>query len=165
MKPQFFSRMTLTLLVMAWGACALAQDTLPIKELPEVTVTATKKTIPEHVWKSFESYFANAQNPTWYSINKNYLIKFMTDDNLNHALFTEKGKLVYHISYGYEKNLPTDVRKLVKSSYYDYDITRAIKVTEGNRLIWVVNLEDAKTLVLVRVEQDEMEEVQRVNKS
>jgi len=89
----------------------------------------------------------------------------MTDDNLNRALFTKRGNLIYHISYGYEKNLAEDIRRQVKSTYYDYDISRTIKVTEADRVIWVVNLEDAKNLILVRLEEGEMEEVQKLKKS
>lgn len=144
---------------------AYAQDTIPVQTLPPVTITATQKTIPEKVWKNFQSYFANAQDPTWYVINKEYLVKFMTDENMNHALFTKGGHFVYHISFGYEKSLPEDVRDAVKSVYYNYDITRAIKVTDGNRLIWVINVENPKYLLLVRVENGEVEEIQQLKKS
>jgi hypothetical protein len=133
--------------------------------LPLVTITATQKNVPEKVWNNFQTYFSNAENPTWYKINKDYLIKFMTDAGQNRALLSERGKLIYHISYGYEKNLPEEIRKQVKSAYYDYNVIRAIKVTEANRVIWVVNLEDAGNLILVRLENGEMEEVQSVKKS
>ncbi len=42
-------------------------------------------------------------------------------------LFTKKGTLIYHITYGYEKSLPEDLRKQIKDSYSDYDITRGNK--------------------------------------
>jgi len=164
MKKQFIWGLS-AVLVLLTAKGIYAQDTIPIKTLPPVTVTATQKTIPEKVWKNFRKYFANAENPTWYMANKNFLIKFMTDDKLNRALFTKRGSLIYHISYGYEKNLPEDIRRQVKSTYYDYTITRAIRVNEATRLIWVVNLEDAKNLILVRLEDGEMEEVQKLEKS
>ena len=164
MKNYLFSTLFAGVLLLFAGG-TYAQDTIPFKTLPPVTVTATHKNIPEKVWKNFRKYFANAENPTWYMINKDFLIKFMTDENLNHALFTKRGNLIYHISYGYENNLPENIRKQVKSTYYDYDISRAIKVTEADRVIWLVNLEDAKNLILVRLEEGEMEEVQKVQKS
>jgi hypothetical protein len=89
----------------------------------------------------------------------------MTDENVNHALFTKGGEFVYHISFGHEKNMPEDVRDAVKSVYYNYEITRAIKVTDGHRLAWIVNLENAKHLVLARTENGEVEEIQRLKKS
>jgi hypothetical protein len=165
MKKKFVLEFLATFVFMFAGMNMYAQDTIPIKTLPPVTVTATQKTVPEQVWKSFHQYFANSQNIKWYMVNKDFLIKFMTDENLNHALFTKRGNLVYHISYGYEKSLPAEIREQVKSTYYDYDIIRAIKVTEADRVIWVVNLEDAKRLILVRLEEGDMEEVQRIKKS
>lgn len=165
MKTKLGRRLlALPVLVFA-GISAYAQDTLPVQTLPPVTITATQKTVPEKVWTNFHSYFANAQDPKWYMVNKNYLIKFMTDEDLNHALFTKRGELIYHISYGYEKSMPSDVRDAVKSVYYNYDITRAIKVSEANRVIWVVNVENAKELLLIRVENGEVEQVQALKKS
>ena len=74
-----------------------AQDTSAIKTLPPVTVTATTKKIPENVWYGFSKYFTEAENPGWYEINKKYLVKFMTYDKANRALFTKKRS--YHLSY------------------------------------------------------------------
>lgn len=165
MKKQFISKLLFGVTLMVAGGSIWAQDTIPIKTLPPVTVTATQKNVPEKVWNNFQTYFSNAENPTWYKINKDYLIKFMTNEELNRSLFNERGKLIYHISYGYERSLPEEIRKQVRSAYYDYTVTRAIKVTEANRVVWVVNLEDAGNLILVRLENGEMEEVQSVKKS
>ncbi len=141
-----------------------AQDS--IKALPPVIVTATTTKVSAKVWKGFSSYFNTAEMPIrWYRLNKDYLVKFMIYDEQNRALFSKKGKLIYHISYGYEKSLPDNVREQVKGSYANYEITRAIKVTEASREIWVVNLEDTNTIILVRIENDEMEEVQTIQKS
>lgn len=89
----------------------------------------------------------------------------MIYDEQNRALFTKKGQLIYHITYGYEKSLPEDLRKQVKNIYNDYEITGAIKVKEAGREIWVVNLEGANNLILLRLEDGEMEEVQKLQKS
>lgn len=144
---------------------SFAQDTIPIKTLPPVIVTSTTTRVPEKVWKNFKNYFTDAYSPEWYEMNKKYLVKFMTNEETNRALFTKRGNLIYHISYGYEKSLPEDLRKQIKGTYFDYDITRAIKVTEDNRLIWVVNVEDSKNLIIIRLEDGEMEEVNKLKKT
>jgi hypothetical protein len=41
----------------------------------------------------------------------------------------------------------------------------AIKVEENNRMIWVVQMEDEKTNLTVRLENGEMEEVRQFIKS
>lgn len=139
-----------------------AQDTSAIKTLPPVTVT-TKK-IPANVWYGFSKYFTEAENPRWYEINKKYLVKFMTYDKANRALFTKKGRIIYHISYGYEKNMPEEPGRQIKAAYPDYEIMRAIKVSQAGREVWVINLEDVNSLIILRVEEEEMEEIQRLKK-
>jgi hypothetical protein len=129
-----------------------------VKELPSVVVT-TASNVNQAVVKSFQGEFKNAIDPVWYTLNKNYLVRFMTEDQKNTALFKNNGKLIYHISYGSEKNLPADVRDKVTSTYADYNITTAIHVKEANRNIWVINLDGLKKLIIVRVEEGELEEV------
>jgi hypothetical protein len=141
------------------------QDTSGIKSLPPVKVTASLKKIPGNIWKGFSTYFNEAENPRWFRLNKDYLVKFMIYDEENRALFSKRGTLIYHISYGYEKNLPPDLREQVKNSYSQYEITRAVKVTEAGRLIWVINLEDEKYIILLRIEDGEVEEAERLEKS
>jgi len=155
---------TVFLFVLATSTVS-AQDTSAIKSLPPVTVKSTTKKIPDRIWKGFSSYFYDAENPRWYRVNKDYLAKFMIYDEENRALFTKKGNLIYHISYGYEKSLSEDLRKRVKDSYPDYEITRAVKITQAGREIWVVTLEDPHTLILIRIEDEEMEEVQKLQKT
>ena len=135
------------------------------KELPTITVSASTSNVSAKVNKSFSQYFKGATHQRWYQLEKNFLVKFIQNDQENRALFTKNGSLVYHISYGAEKNLPSDVRGLVKSTYYDQNITRVLKVNQDKRNIWVISLEDAKDLVMIRVEDMEMEETQRMQKS
>jgi len=165
MKKQFIIKYCMGLLLNFVVVGLYAQDTMPIKTLPIVTVSATRKVIPEKVWKNFRNYFARAENPRWFMANKSYLVRFMTDENLNHALFTKRGNLVYHISYGYENNLPDDIRNLVRRYYPDCTITKAIKVEDADRLVWLINLVDGKNYLVVRVEAGEMEEVEKLDKA
>lgn len=137
------------------------------KELPPIIVTATSSniSISAKVNKAFGQFFKNASHIRWYEIDKKFLVKFIQNDQENRALFTKTGQLIYHISYGTEKHLPFDVRKLVKSTYYDQSITRVLRVNQDKRNIWVVSLEDAKDYVMVRVEDMELEETQRIHKT
>ncbi|MES1213945.1 MAG: hypothetical protein ABUT20_00395 [Bacteroidota bacterium] len=165
MTANRFFKITITTVLLFRITVASAQDTSVIKSLPPVTVKASTRKIPNRIWKGFSTYFNDAENPRWFKVNKNYLVKYMIYDEQNRALFTKKGNLIYHISYGYEKSLPEDLRNLITDSYHDYTITGAIKVTEAGREIWVVNLENNETLVLLRLENGEMEEVQKLLKS
>jgi hypothetical protein len=137
------------------------------KELPPITISAgsSNTSVSVKVNKAFGQFFKDASHLRWYEIDKKFLVKFIQNDQENRALFTKNGQLVYHISYGSEKHLPSEVRSLIKSNYYDQSITRVLKVNQEKRNIWVVSLEDAKDFVMIRVEDMEMEETQRMQKS
>ena len=107
---------------------------------------------------AFKKLFVNAENVSWHNVNKHFLVKFTVNDLMYKALFNQKGKLIYKISHGKEKHLPTDIRKMVKGNYVEYLITAAYLVEEADRKIWVISLEDDTNYVTVSVEDDQMNE-------
>ncbi len=137
------------------------------KELPLVTITASTSTVNVNakINRAFSQFFQNTTNLRWYEVEKKLLAKFIMNDRENRALFTKNGELVYHVAYGAETSLPSEVRQLVKSKYYDQTITRVLKVNQDRRTIWVIRLEDAKDHIMVRVEDMELEETQRLHKA
>lgn len=164
MKSKRFSIIIMLSVSILSSLTVISQDSITIKTLPLITVTAETRKIPKQIWKNFSTYFNEAENPRWYKANKNYLVKFMIYDEENRALFTKRGNMIYHISYGYENNMPDDIYKQVRTAYFEYDITRAIKITEADRLIWVINLEDKNTIIIARIEEGVLEEVSRLKK-
>lgn len=79
-------------------------------------------------------------------------------------MLDKNGFLIYSICYGTEKDMPVDIRKLVKSVYYDYSIDMTMQVKQNKRMIWLILLEDSNKFLTVRIESDEMEEVKQTNK-
>ena len=140
---------------------AIAQD---IKPLPPVIVTPSSD-VTEKVVHSFKGSFKDGLDPVWYRLDKNYLVKFIMNEQKNTALFNKNGRLLYNIGYGLEKDLPQEISDMVNGAYSDYNIRQVIHVTENNRSIWIVNLEGLKKLVVVRIEDGELEEVGNYLKS
>ncbi|MGK2860897.1 MAG: hypothetical protein ACSLE0_03130 [Chitinophagaceae bacterium] len=136
-----------------------------LKELPPITISASSSNVSAKVNKSFSQYFKEATHLRWYQLEKNFLVKFIMNDQENRALFTRGGQLVYHLSYGTEAYLPADLRKLIKSTYFDQSITKVLKVNQDKRNIWVVSMEDEKEYVMARVEDNELEETHRMLKT
>ena len=163
MKTQIILRISGCLLAILFASSSFAQINL-ITQSPVAITGANFKTSAK-IQTEFDKLFTNAENVSWYEQDKKFLVKFTMNDQKHQAVLNKKGSLIYDISYGTEKNLPTDVRKQVKSIYFDYSITLAIKVEEDNRAIWVVNMEDDKNLITVRVEDGEMEEVKNLSKA
>lgn len=166
MKTQFIFRcFGCLLLLMQFSSSSYSQDT-GITTLPSVTVTAKTTTtdVSQKVVKAFKAAFKDAEDPKWFKLNKDFLVQFIMNQQQNNALFRKNGFMIYHLAFGGEKNLPADIRKIIKPNYYDYNITKVVQVSEADRNIWVVNMEDAKKYIIVRVENGELEEVQNITK-
>lgn len=164
MKKQLLA----VLLVAILGTGRLtAQEKDSVTNLPSVIVTSLSSgtVVNQEIDKVFKKTFPKAQNLKWYSVNKYYLVKFIENDIKHQSLFTKKGVMKYDISYGTEKLLPTILRTKVKVAYDEYDISRVANVKEAGRSIWVVNLDNIKHFILVRMEEEDMEEVQRLVKN
>ncbi|UKJ06496.1 hypothetical protein [Solitalea lacus] len=136
-------------------------------QLPEITVTSTASgsEVSAKVTKAFSETFKNVKDVRWYEINKRYLVKFIMDDLRNHAVYAKNGHLIYQITYGFEKNLPMDLSAQVKDKYYSYDIVSAINIKQDGHNAWIVNLEDIRYLLMVRLADGDMSEIKRLTKS
>lgn len=141
-----------------------AQDKDSLITLPTVVVSSGT-TVSAEVDKAFKKTFPNAEKLRWYTLDKNYLAKFIKDDLKHQALLSKKGRLKYDITYGGESQLPEDVRQKINDSYNDYKITSVANVKESGRDIWVINLESLNNFVVARAEEDVFEEVAKVRRA
>ncbi|MEY2647954.1 MAG: hypothetical protein RJB03_131 [Bacteroidota bacterium] len=142
---------------------AKAQDKTVVT-LPEIRITSMS-TVNMDVANAFRRTFPGAQQLQWYKYDKDYIAKFILKDMDHNALFRKNGVMIYDISYGYEKNMPSNVRDLVLKSYDNYKIIRSINIKAHGRDIWMVKMEGMKKYLMVRVEDMEMEEVEEFNKA
>lgn len=157
-------KLVLILAVLLFSGSAVMAQNDSIVSLPPITVTANTE-VGTSVNNAFMKTFPDAMNVSWYKFDKDYLARFIENDMDHNALFKKNGVLKYDISFGYAQNLPADVLQTVEAGYPDHKITRTFRVKEGGRDIWVVNLEGINNYVTARVENNELEEVQRFNKS
>jgi hypothetical protein len=172
MKTQLILRASIVFLglFLAFNSSAQDVDTLlrmdtirtgGLDTLPTVVITRGSA-VNQRISKAFNNDFKDALNPRWFEINKRYLVKFISAEQKNTALYNKRGYLIYHIAYGTEKHLPTNVRDQIKTQYPRATITNTIYVNQANRKIWVINLEEGNELVLTRIEDDQLDEVQRL---
>ena len=162
MKKQVL--MTLLLGLLLGSTQLSAQDKDSLITLPTVIVSSGT-TVSAEVDKAFKKTFPNAEKLRWYTLDKNYLAKFIKDDLKHQALLSKKGRLKYDITYGGESQLPEDVRQKINDSYNDYKITSVANVKESGRDIWVINLESLNNFVVARAEEDVFEEVVKVRRA
>jgi len=161
MKNKSIFKITTFLLVFFFVQTSFAQIT-KIDTLNEVVIKSSSL-VSAAVNKAFTRDFKNAVSPRWYQMDQNYLVKFIANEQKNHALYNKKGSLIYNI--GYLTNtvgLPKDIRGYVDAKYPDGKVMTAIHVNQSGRDIWVLNLKVGGELVLARVEEEQVDEIQRV---
>ncbi len=108
-------------------------------------------TITPKVQKSFSKSFKGIENADWYTVDKNYLARFIKDGREYRTLFSKNGYVYYSLANGTEKSLPRDIRHTIKSNYVDYNIGKVTEVNVNNQKAWVVNLQDDENFVIARV--------------
>jgi hypothetical protein len=165
MKTQFIARLFGYVTSLLFAGTSFSQDKY-IEDLPPVVISGSgiHKYVNDKVERAFKKLFIDAESPMWHYLNNNYFVQFISGDQKNSALFTRKGFLIYHITYGKEKHLPTDIRRVVKSHYVECSIPYIVKIEQNGRTVWVLSIEDDANLYLVRSENGGLEEVKHYNK-
>ncbi|WP_426668941.1 hypothetical protein ACPPVU_22285 [Mucilaginibacter sp. McL0603] len=160
MRAQIIFRIAAVLLI-TWSANNLFGQTMKTDTMPTLVISS-KSAISPKVTEAFDAKFKNDVNTTWYNANKNYMVKFMTQDQKNAALYNKNGYLVYHIKYGNASSLPNDLSNMIYKKYKDCKITTVIHIEQESRSIWAVDLEYGQYLILARIENDQVQEIQRL---
>ena len=160
MKTKIISVISFALFSLMVVNSAFAQKPKS-KVLPQVTITSNNAAVSQRVLNNFSKSFNTASNVRWMQFENKYLVKFDQNDMNHNALYRKRGYMLYHVGYGYEKNLPSDVQKMVKSTYKGYHVKRAFLIEQDNRQIWIVNLLGSDNLVSARIESGVMEEISR----
>lgn len=123
-------------------------------------VKINKGTVNGKVLSSFSRSFANATNDEWFALNKRvFAVYFDTEGRYARAAFTKNGYMLYCVSRASERNLSKEDRIAVKSNYVEYDITNVEEVTSVGKTVWIINLENAENVVIVRVADGAVDEM------
>ena len=131
----------------------------------DIAGNSESENINEKVLKHFNRKFSNADNIKWEEAEGNFLATFLTGETLNTSLFDKKGRMIYAINYGSEKDLPADVKYIITKKYINYTITSAAKILQDNRKIWVATLAGDRNYITARVEDGEIEEIENFQKA
>jgi hypothetical protein len=117
------------------------------------------------VINTFRKNYSHSNDVRWTAVDNNYLATFTNDERMTRILFDKKGNVIYSITNGTVKNLPSDTRKMIRSIYYDFDITLVSEVHSLGKTAWIINMEDEKNIVIAKVADDEVVETGHYRKS
>lgn len=152
----------LTGLLLAIGA-NIASAQIQLKEIT-IASEPTKAVVSQKVAESFASLFKGAEAPKWFKADKDYVVDFILNNQVNKAEFTKNGSLVYHMAFGNEKQMPTDIRTIVKSKYFDFSINSTVQITYQDQNAWIVNIEDARHFLVLRVSDGNLDMLDQIAK-
>jgi hypothetical protein len=92
---------------------------------------------------------------------KGYVVHSVIDGHKSMTAYDKKGKWVYTIEQYNINDLDKSLAHRVGSVYYDYDVTGIQKVEQpGMDVVYVVHLENEKSIKIVRLTNDEMETIE-----
>jgi hypothetical protein len=109
--------------------------------------------------KIFSSSFPKAEHVHWYEMPKAWVVNFVTDGIRSRVVYLKDGKVTEFTRYYFEQNLPFVIRSKVKEAYPKKNIFGVIEVstlteTGASRLEYFIKLEDAKSWITVKSDND-----------
>ena len=116
--------------------------------------------------REFRKYYSNATGTQWTAIgNEGFVCRFLQADNANRAYYNKIGNWICTVSDLSEKNMPQDLRQLVRTMYIDYSIlfVQEIILPEGYEPIYKIQIQNEKKFVVLKVIDGEIGEVLRSN--
>jgi len=100
----------------------------------------------------------------WYKLPKGYLAVYTEGDAQNRYVYDKKGNWIYALLTYPESGLPEEVRRIVKSTYYDYSIGWAKEVRQAELTVYVVHVESDKEWREIAVRDGEMQTLKSICK-
>ena len=91
--------------------------------------------------REFWRMYGEEKNEKWYKLPGGYLAEFNEGSVQNKMVFDKCGNWLYTMREYFEKDLPKEVRRLVKSTYYDFSIGWVKEVSQRQSLVYVVHVD------------------------
>ena len=172
MKHSFFKHATVILPFLALASFSFAQtySALPSNMLTqdlasEESAGAALSSINEKAVKHFSKNYDKQSNASWYAVDDGFVAIFTEDGIKTKAYYDPKGRPVGEVRTYQEDKLPKEIRHMVKSTYYDFNIFLVNEVSVGNAKVYLVKIEDSKSFKTIRIQDGEMTETEAFIKS
>ena len=140
----------------------MLQTLIPVKDpLP----AENKNLIKSKAIRDFSKTFETVTNEDWYVIKNGFMVKFKKQDIQHRVIYNKRGNWIATFRYYNEDQLRSDVRNLIKSTWYDAAITHITEVIFGNKTAYLVNTEDKTSIKTIKVVNNDMEICQEIIKT
>jgi hypothetical protein len=114
--------------------------------------------------RDFSKNFKNASGVKWVKHENGASVYFAVDGVKMRSTYNTKGRKEYTLKYYDEFSLPTNVRHLVRSTYYDYRIAIATEVIRNEHVSYLVKMENDKEFLTIKVDDGELSVFEKMTK-
>jgi hypothetical protein len=116
--------------------------------------------------KKFTKAYPDATMAEWTTLgDKSKMCRFFVNNTPHRAFYQQSGQWISTVSSYDGSKLDKGIRDKIKSAFYNYNIVYADQIDlTGNRTVYVVEIQDEKSIKKVRVDNDEMDIIQDFKK-
>ena len=144
--------------VQAQTKNALAFDDARIINLSNSNTSKISKTsVSLKALKNFDKSFHQVSDTKWFKVPGGVIANFLSKDIDFRIVYDENGKWLYNLLTYSDDNLPSDVRSLIKSRYYDYQIEYCNEYQLSNSTVYIIKMTDDNSIKTIRVVDGEIE--------
>ncbi len=131
----------------------------------QMNVTKTKNSmdkleaISPRAVKAFVSTHKNVTGESWAKMKDGFSVRFISEGIKSTIYYDKKGNWTGSLKYYGEEKMPREVRQIVKSTYYDYNIvyTQEIETADSDGVpTYVVCVDDKTKIKMIRISAGEM---------
>lgn len=107
--------------------------------------------------RDFIKRFKNISNANWYKVSDGFIVSFTENAIETKVIYYFNGNWRSMLRTYSEDKLPYEVRDLVKSKYYDYNIMVVYEITHTDNITYIIKIEDSKKLKTLSVSDGNIE--------
>lgn len=154
--------MLLTVMFMLSGHGVFAQqiDKTALLNIRAIGTDRSAVRATRDFWKRV----GESKDERWYKLPNGYLAQYTEGAIQARYMYDGKGMLLYSLLTYSEKEMPEDVRRLVRSNYYDYTIGWVKEVNQNEAKVYVVHLDDPVSFKEIAVQDGEISELKTFRK-
>ena len=116
--------------------------------------------------RNFIKDFKEVIGVQWIETSNGLFAAYFNNDHIQSLVcYNNKGNFECMLRYYKEEKLPREIRGLVKSSYYDFNIYLVTEVHRNDKIAYVIKMEDKTSWKTVKVVDGEMEVTEDYKKS
>jgi len=118
------------------------------------------------VVRNFIKSYKDVSDERWIGIKEGFVAMFFYNNMDYQVFYNKKGGWLSTIRSYNEDQMPQDIRHIVKSNYYDYNINRVHEIEMPfNAIIYAIQLLGKTEIINLKVSDGEMVELQKFKRS